>query len=234
MCAFGPRTSPTTRSSAPSSRASQSASTTRGNPECCNDISLHRDRRPLDKLREPCANRREHFEGDAEHVAGAEHPRNVGNVGEPVLGTAEPRTLRERGVELAELGVEPLRRAVLTATQRVVRPREVVVPEDPQSRKRAICCVGCEKRRLGIPVLEELHDHRGLRQQPPVLLQHGYAACRVLLVDPRGTIGEVDLDRLVLDRFVGEHDAHARAVRAARSVVEREHQTCTPISSAIC
>ena len=164
----------------------------------------------------------------------AQHPRHVRDVGEPVLGAAEPRALAERDVELRELLVEQRRRAVLAAPQRVVRLREVVVPEDPKSRKRAVCGVGCEQRRLGIPVFEELHDHRGLRQQPAVLLEHRYAPRRILLVDPRGTIAEVDLDRLVLDILLGEHDAHTRAVRAARSVVEREHQTCTPISSAIC
>jgi hypothetical protein len=38
-------------------------------------------------------------------VARAQHPRNVRDVGEPVLGTAEPRMVNERGVELAELDI---------------------------------------------------------------------------------------------------------------------------------
>ena len=116
--------------------------------ECCNDIDLHRDRRSLDEPLEPRGNRGERFERDAEHVARAQHPRNVGDVGEPVLGSAEPRTLRERRVELAELGVEARGRAVLAAAQRVVRLREVVVPEDPESRERAVGGVGREERRL--------------------------------------------------------------------------------------
>src|SRR5262249_47662554 len=56
---------------------------------------------------------------------------------------------------------------------------------------------------------------------------------RVLLVQPRGPVGEVDLDGLELDALLGEHDPHSRGVGTARSVVERDHG-CTPITVAIC
>src|SRR5206468_11329188 len=79
------------------------------------------------------------------------------------------------------------------------------------------------------------------RQHPAVLLDHRHAASRVLVVDPRRTVGEVDLDRLELDVLLRKHDANARAIRAAGGVVQREHQPCHPCvastmpsTSAIC
>src|SRR5262249_59914126 len=56
---------------------------------------------------------------------------------------------------------------------------------------------------------------------------------RVLLVQPRGPVGEVDLDGLELDALLGEHDPRSRGVGTARSVVQRDHG-CTPITVAIC
>ncbi len=67
--------------------------------------------------REPGRQRREAVELDAEHVARAQQPRHVRDVGEPVLGAAEPRPLARARVELAERGVERLGRAVLAAPE---------------------------------------------------------------------------------------------------------------------
>jgi len=108
-----------------------------------------------------------------------------------------------------------------------------VVAKDEQPDKRAIGGIPRQQRRLGVALLQELHDHRRLRQWPPLLLDHRDAPGRVLLVQPRGTIGEVDLDHVELDALLGEDDPDARAVRAARSVVERHHGW-TPMTAASC
>ncbi len=50
------------------------------------------------------------------------------------------------------------------SAKRVVRTREVVVAEDPQTRERACRRIRGEERRLRIALLEVLHDHRGLGQ----------------------------------------------------------------------
>ena len=74
-----------------------------------------------------------------------------------------------------------------------------------------------------------------LRQRATaVLLDHRHASGRVLLVDPRRPVVEVDLDGLELDALLREGDADARAVRTARRVVERERHGWTPKTSAIC
>src|SRR5262249_1867980 len=65
----------------------------------------------------------------------------------------------------------------------------------------------------------------------------GDAPERVLLVDPRRPVVEVDLHGLVLDPLLGERDPHARAVRTAIGVVERDHRSILAsrfITSAIC
>src|SRR5207302_11222327 len=105
------------------------------------------------------------------------------------------------------------------AAQRVVRLREPVVPEDPESRERTIGGIRGEERGLGVALLEVLHDHRGLRQEPRVLLHDRDAPRAVLLVDPRRAVREVDLDRLELDVLLREDDAHAGAVGTTCGVV---------------
>src|SRR4029077_6353530 len=86
----------------------------------------------------------------------------------------------------------------------------------------------------GIALLEELHDHRGLRQRaPPVFLDDGHASGRVLLVEPVRPVGEVDLHHVVVDSLLGEDDPDPRDIWAARGVIERDHG-CTPITVAIC
>ena len=61
----------------------------------------------------------------------------------------------------------------------------------------------------------------------------GTRPARVLLVEPGGPVGEVDLDGLELDPLLGEDDPDARGVGTACGVVERDHG-CTPITVAIC
>ncbi len=69
----------------------------------------------------------------------------------------------------------------------------------------------------------------GLRQ--PV--EHRNAAVRrVQLAQPLRAIGEIDQRHVVLDALLGERDADARAVRAARRV-DQIHPS-SPISAAIC
>jgi hypothetical protein len=87
-----------------------------------------------------------------------------------------------------------------------------------------------------IALVEVLVDHRGLREHEGVLFQDGHASERVLLVDPFRAIVEVDLDRLVLDALLGEHDPDACAVGTAVRVVERDHRSIlasSPSMSAI-
>src|SRR5579872_982663 len=233
MCAFGPRTSPTTMSSSPRCAASHAASTTAGISETCDDMCLLGDGWTLEQPREPLAQRRIWVELHLHAFARPQHPRHVRDVREAVLGAAEPRPLLEGRVEAIELLGEERVRAGLAAAQRVIRLRERVVPEDAQPRERAVGRVGGEERRIGIALLEVLHDHRRLRERPAVLLDDGNAPGRVLLVDPPWPIVEVDLDRLEFDVLLGEDDAHARAVRTARRVVQRQHQA-TPSTDAIC
>ena len=160
---------------------------------------------------------------DAEHVARTDDPRDVRDRREAVG--------QVRDVELAQ----PLHEVVgLAAAERVVVVPELVVEAvDAQPLERALRGIGGRERRLGVPLLEVLHDQVRLGEHEGVLLEHGDAAGRVLLVDPTWPVGEVDLDGLVRDALLREHDPHARAVRAARGVVERDH-ACRPISSAIC
>src|SRR4029450_4965274 len=75
-----------------------------------------------------------------------------------------------------------------------------------------------------VALLEVLHDHLGLRQDEPlVLLVDGHLAQRVLLVDQRRPVVEVDLDRLVRDPLLRERDPRARGVRATVGGVEGRH-----------
>ncbi len=106
------------------------------------------------------------IEPDAEHVAEAKDPRDERDVGEPVLAAAEPRRRREQRVEPRELLVEPHARVVLAAAEPVIRRGHLVLPEDPQPRERTICGIGRQQRRLRVALLEVLHDHRRLRQDP--------------------------------------------------------------------
>src|SRR6185437_13804998 len=197
------------------------------------DLRLDGDRRTLEHPLEPVAERREAVELDAERVARTQDPRHVRDVGEAELGARQPRAVRELPVELRELAVERVGRSVLLAAQRVVRLREGVVPEDQHPRERTITRIGRQERRLGVPLLQVFEDHRGLGEQPRVFLEHRHASGRVLLVDPRGTVGQVDLGGLELDLLLGEHDPRAGAIRTAGGVVQREHQAFTPMSVAI-
>src|SRR5262249_12311228 len=159
------RTSPTTRSSSRRCALSQSESTTRGKSmrrtylQRGDDLRLGGDRRPLEQPLEPIGKRREAVELDTEHVACAQDPRHVCDVGEAELASRQPRLPCEQVLELRELAVERRCRAFLFAPERVVRLREVVVAEDPQTRKRAIARIGWEQRRLRVPLLEVLEDH---------------------------------------------------------------------------
>src|SRR5437762_13902516 len=89
---------------------SQAASTTLGKSERCNDLDLSRDRGAFDEPVKPRCNGRKPVEGDTEGIARAQHPRNVRDVGEPVVATAEPGTLPELGVEPGQSLVEAGRR----------------------------------------------------------------------------------------------------------------------------
>ena len=68
---------------------------------------------------------------------------------------------------------------------------------------------------------------------PPSSSITGHASGRVLLVEPGGPVGEVDLHGLELDPLLGEDDPDPRDIGTARGVVERDHG-CTPITVAIC
>ena len=171
---------------------------------------------------------------DAEHVARAQEPRDERDVREPVLRAAEVRPLAEQRVEPAERGVERLGRAVLPAPKGVVGTGQLVVAEDEEPNEGAVGGIGGQQRRLRVALLEELHDHRRLRQRRAVvLLDHRDTSGRVLLVEPGGPVGEVDLDGLVLDALLGEDDPDPRDIGTACGVVERDHG-CTPITVAIC
>src|ERR1051326_2647285 len=63
-----------------------------------------------------------------------------------------------------------------------------------------------------------LYEKNPLGKVP--VLEDGDLAERVLLVQPSGPVGEVDLDVLVLDALLGEHDPDARAEGAPIGVVE--------------
>src|SRR3954465_13859467 len=89
MCAFGPRTSPTTRSESPRCDASQTESTTLGRSEGGTDVARHRDDPPPDEPVEPCAERRECVERDPERVSRTQHPRDVGDGCEAELACGE-------------------------------------------------------------------------------------------------------------------------------------------------
>ena len=67
-----------------------------------------------------------------------------------------------------------------------------------------------------------------------VRARHRDTAGRVLLVEPGGSVGQVDLDDVHLEALLGEDDPDARGVRAARRVVEDKAHGSTPITVAIC
>jgi hypothetical protein len=80
-----------------------------------------------------------------------------------------------------------------------------------------------------IELVEELHDHLGLRQT----IEHRNAAVRrVQFTQPLRAVGEVDLDDVVVDALLRERDPDACAVRAAQCVDELH--ASSPISAAIC
>jgi len=141
----------------------------------------------------------------------------------------EPRPVGDR-LELLEHDVEAVADRIgaglderVPAAERVVGIAEAVEAKDPEACRRPRGRVRRQERRLGEALLEVLHDHRGLRQAEPVALEHGHLAERVLLVDPLGSVGEVDRDRLDWHALLREDDADAGAVRTAGCVVEAEH-----------
>ena len=72
---------------------------------------LGRDRGTLEQPREPVAQRRIRVEVDAEQVARAQDPRDVRDVGEPVLRAAEPRLHLEHARRAARAARRTARRA---------------------------------------------------------------------------------------------------------------------------
>ena len=146
-----------------------------------------------------------------------DHPRDVRDVREEALAE----------VELVELPLEIVR--VAAAERVVVVPEVRVEAVDLEPRSRPPRGSAGRNDRLGVELLEELHDHLGLRQ--PVE-NRDTAVGRVQLEQPLRTVAEVDLDRLVLDALLGESDPNTRAVRAPRRV-DQLHPS-SPISAAIC
>ena len=126
-------------------------------------------------------------------------------------------------VQLRERNPERLARPLVAAAERVVGIAEVIEAEDPKPRLCTRDLIRRQERGLREALLEVLHDHSRLGQAEPVALEHGHLAERVLRVDPRGAIGEVDRDGLDRDALLDEHDPDARAVRTAGCVVEAEH-----------
>ena len=181
--------------------------------------SSSRTRRPLGELCEPLVDVRRQLE--AERIACTDDPRHV----------CDRREAVRRRIELLQTLDE---RVLVAAAEGVVVVAQVVVePIDPQALERPLRRIAREERGLGVPLLEVLHDHRRLRQDERVFLEHRHLAGRILLVQPRGPVREVDLHRLVGEAFLREHDPHARAERAARGVVQRDHAS-SPRTSAIC
>ena len=155
----------------------------------------------------------------------AGNPRHVRDVREPELPPAQELLRLEDRVQRRERGLQPLARTVLTASQRVVGPRELVEPEDQQPSERAVGGVRGPQRRLWITVVEVLVDHGRLGKDEGVLFQNRNPSERVLLVDPCRAVVQINLDRLVLDSLLGEGDPDTRAIRAASSVVEGDHRS---------
>jgi len=142
---------------------------------------------------------------------------------------------RDKNIDKTVL-ISALEQAILTAAKRIVRPRELVEAEHEHATERTLGGICGPERRLRIAVVEVLVDHRGLGEHERVLLEDRHAAERVLLVDPRRPVVEVDLYRFVLDSLFRERDPDARAVRATIGVVERDHRSILasrPSTSAI-
>jgi hypothetical protein len=82
-----------------------------------------------------------------------------------------------------------------------------------------------------VALVEVLHDRERLGEGEAVL-EHGHPPRRVELREPRRTVGEVDLDRLVGQALLPEDEPDAGAEGAGGGVVELHGST--PIISAIC
>ena len=171
---------------------------------------------------DPVGERRPRLERDAEQVARPQQPGQERDVGEAEGAAAQPGRAGEHRVQEAELLLEASARTLLATPERVVRLREVVEAEDEQPSGRTLARIVRPQRRLGVALVQELRDHRRLGQDPAVLVEHRHLAGRVHLVQPRGPVGEVDLDRLVRDLLLGQDDPDPGAVGAASSVVERD------------
>src|SRR5262249_25727360 len=162
---------------------------------------------------------------NAQPVARAQDQGDVRDVRETELAAGEVRLRVQDRVQLRQLGVEALTCSVLVPPQRVVGLRELVEAEDEEAPEGALRRVGRPQGRLWIALLEVLVDHGRLRQDEGVLFENRHTSERVLLVDPRRPVVQVDLDRLVLDPLLRERDSNARAVRTPVGVVERDHRS---------
>ena len=76
----------------------------------------------------------------------------------------------------------------------VVVAEQRVEAEDREPRPRPRGQVGGQQRRRRVPLLEVLHDHGRLGQDEAVV-EDRHAARAVQVVDPRGPVAQVDLDR---------------------------------------
>ena len=204
---------------------------------CRDEVDLGRDRRSLRQPLEPVGQCSRTTPGRRRACHGRERSRGVPGVGEPELTPRQIWLLLEHRVQSRERCTEAVRGAVLAAPQRVVRARQLVEAEHEQPPERALARIRRPQRRLRVTLLQVLVDHGRLGEHEGVLLEDGHLAQRVLLVDPRGAVVEVDLHGLVLDPLLCEHDADARAVWAAVGVVERDHRSIlvsSPNTLAIC
>ena len=129
-----------------------------------------------------------------------------------------------------------LGRAVLPAPQGVVGTGQLVVAEDEEPNEGTVGGIGGQQRRLRVALLEELHDHRRLRQRRAVvLLDHRDTSGRVLLVEPGGPVGEVDLDDVSNSMPFSARTIRTRATYGtARRRCRGQAHGCTPITVAIC
>src|SRR6266540_566250 len=204
---------------APTSARRAATRATTGRSQRRDHVELLADRGTLGDLLEPLADAARQLK--PEHVARANHPRQVRDRREPVW----------RWIER----LQPLaKRVLLPAAERVVVGSELgVEAKHPPALECPLRGIRGEQRRLGVALLEVLHDHGRLRQHEGVLLEHRHPAGRILLVQPSGPVRKIDRDRLVGNALLREDDPNACAVGAARSVVERDHG-CSPRTSAIC
>src|SRR5207244_11523117 len=100
------------------------------------DIELSGDRRPSLQATDPLRQGREPLEVDIHAIAGAQDPRRVRDVGEAELPSTQEASLLQHEIQSRECGVEAFARTVVTAPQRVIRPRNLVGPGDQPPTER--------------------------------------------------------------------------------------------------